>query len=259
MLDYICEYCNKLYTMKVGKGNCCSRSCIASLTNKRRWENLEYREKYLKTVSDQNYKDKISERSKEMWKNPTHKERVVSAWRKSFEKNNTSKKISDNSKRMWEDPNFKESTSKKIKDALNMPDKLEWRKQLMLDKWSNSESADIWLKSCFTYKDFILPSGKVVKLQGYEPYVLAELLLTYNEDDILICRCNIESVTGKIKYEQFGVSHSYFPDFYIISINTIIEVKSTYTFNKHKEKNLLKEAACKNLGFNFKFIIYEKS
>lgn len=108
----------------------------------------------MKTVSDQTYKDKISEKSKEMWKNPNHKEHAVSAWKKSFEQNNTSKKISDNSKRMWDDPIFKKSTSKKIKDALNMPDKLEWRKQLMLDKWSNSESADIWLKSCFTYKDY---------------------------------------------------------------------------------------------------------
>ena len=35
-----------------------------------------------------------------------------------------------------------------------------------------------------------------------------------------------------------------------------IEVKSTWTYNKQKEKNLLKQQACLDIGFKFKFMIF---
>ena len=44
-------------------------------------------------------------------------------------------------------------------------------------------------------------------------------------------------------------------DIYIKSENKVIEVKSTYTFNKEKEKNLLKRKSVLNKNINFKFII----
>jgi len=37
--------------------------------------------------------------------------------------------------------------------------------------------------------------------------------------------------------------------------NRVIEVKSTYTFNKEKEKNLLKRELVLNKNINFNFII----
>lgn len=39
------------------------------------------------------------------------------------------------------------------------------------------------------------------------------------------------------------------------SENQVIEVKSIYTFNKEKEKNLLKRDSVLNKNINFKFII----
>ena len=46
--------------------------------------------------------------------------------------------------------------------------------------------------------------------------------------------------------------HRYFPDFYIPKDNLIIEVKSTFTYNKELEKNLLKEQCVKDAGFKYK-------
>ena len=60
---------------------------------------------------------------------------------------------------------------------------------------------------------------------------------------------------GKILYEYNGNTHRYFPDIYIKSINTIIEVKSVWTYEQQKERNLMKEKACLKQGYNFEFII----
>jgi hypothetical protein len=47
----------------------------------------------------------------------------------------------------------------------------------------------------------------------------------------------------------------YFPDFYIKKFNLIIEIKSPYTYELHKEKNIAKMKKCKEMGYNFLFII----
>ena len=60
---------------------------------------------------------------------------------------------------------------------------------------------------------------------------------------------------GKIQYIFKNTKRTYYHDFYIKSTNTIIEVKSQWTFDKWKEKNLAKQKACLEQGFNFEFII----
>jgi hypothetical protein len=47
----------------------------------------------------------------------------------------------------------------------------------------------------------------------------------------------------------------YFPDFFIKRLNLIVEIKSSYTYELHKEKNIAKMNRCKELGYNFLFII----
>jgi hypothetical protein len=65
----------------------------------------------------------------------------------------------------------------------------------------------------------------------------------------------LKDIVGFFHYECEGSTHRYYPDIYIKSENQIIEVKSTYTFNKEKEKNLIKRESVINKGINFKFII----
>jgi hypothetical protein len=125
----------------------------------------------------------------------------------------------------------------------------------MIEKWKDEKYAEEHFKSSVKYKEFTLPSGRVIKLQGYEPQVLEQLLQIYSEEDIV---CEIKFINkeiGKILYNFEGKERRYYPDFYIKSTNTIIEVKSQWTFNLHKEKNLAKEQACLQQGFNFQFMI----
>jgi hypothetical protein len=107
----------------------------------------------------------------------------------------------------------------------------------------------------YSHYDFEFPSGRVVRVQGYEPKVLTKLLIDYTEDDIIVGVQNIIDEIGFFHYEYEGETHRYYPDIYIKSKNKVIEVKSTYTFNKEKEKNLLKRESVLNKNINFNFII----
>lgn len=167
----------------------------------------------------------------------------------------------DNKKRMtqqmtnnWKDATFVDKIINGVK---------EWEarggrsrhSELMIEKWKDENFANKMFKTSVKYKDYELPSGKIVKLQGYEPQVLDELLTKYDEEDVVCEVKDINKELGKILYTYKGNEHRYYPDFYIKSTNTIIEVKSQWTFNVHKEKNLAKERACRQQGFNFEFNI----
>jgi very-short-patch-repair endonuclease len=58
-----------------------------------------------------------------------------------------------------------------------------------------------------------------------------------------------------IKYEFEDKKRTYHPDFFLREKKLIIEIKSTYTYNKDLEKNIAKQDACVQQGFNFIFII----
>jgi len=58
-----------------------------------------------------------------------------------------------------------------------------------------------------------------------------------------------------IDYFYDDKKRKYFPDFYYEEKNLIIEIKSDYTYNIFLEKNLAKQEACLEQGFNFIFII----
>ena len=58
-----------------------------------------------------------------------------------------------------------------------------------------------------------------------------------------------------IEYKLNEDNHYYHADFFIESLNLIIEVKSTYTYNLHYEKNMAKKEYSKLSGYNFIFII----
>lgn len=66
---------------------------------------------------------------------------------------------------------------------------------------------------------------------------------------------NINNFEGNIKYTDKNV---YYPDFYLKELNLIVEIKSTYTFDMDYDKNILKETACKKLGYNFIFVMDKK-
>jgi len=106
----------------------------------------------------------------------------------------------------------------------------------------------------YKWKEYKFPSGKIIKVQGYEPQALDILLESYDENEIEVSRKKIPSIWY---YTEDEKKHRYYPDIYIEKDNLIIEVKSLWTFNKYKEINLLKEQACMEVGYEFKFMILD--
>lgn len=103
------------------------------------------------------------------------------------------------------------------------------------------------------YKKYSLPSGKIINVQGYENLALDELINIYSEDEIITSRKYMPTIWY---IGEEGKNHRYYPDIYIPKDNLIIEVKSDYTLKRELQRNLLKAQATKQLGFNFKYMIF---
>ena len=74
-------------------------------------------------------------------------------------------------------------------------------------------------------KEYILPSGKIIYVRGYEPNFLDYIFKNnlFLESDIVINPPSVKyfcSIKNKLR--------TYYPDFYIKSINLIVEVKSSW-------------------------------
>ena len=101
-------------------------------------------------------------------------------------------------------------------------------------------------------KQYVLPSGKEIKLMGYEPIVADYLLNKISENEIQFT--NLPS----FKYNFNGKQKVYFPDIYIPYLNLIVEVKSIWTYKSDYYKNILKKQSVLNENYNFIFAIVNK-
>jgi len=118
----------------------------------------------------------------------------------------------------------------------------------------NPEVAEKNSKSCYKSKPYTFPSGKIIKIQGYEHYALDELAKTYSEEDIITGCTNVP----KISYEDLeGKNHVHYPDIFIKSENRLIEVKSTWTAEKKKDCIFLKQNKAKEMGYVYEIWIYD--
>jgi len=129
--------------------------------------------------------------------------------------------------------------------------KLRDKVDLLRERNNSEEFQKKCISSSGKKKKYVLPSGKEIFLRGYEPnfldYVFKNNLL--KEDDVI---CSPE----RIDYEFEGKRSYYYPDFYIPKLNLIVETKSKWILNKQGvERNLAKEHATKQNGFNFLLIV----
>lgn len=106
------------------------------------------------------------------------------------------------------------------------------------------------------YKDYKFPSGKIEKIQGYESYAIDILINNYDECDIIVGRKNITEHIGSIRY---GADKQYFPDIFVKSACLVIEVKSSWTYDKHIENIRLKRQAILDAGYKFEIWIFDKT
>jgi hypothetical protein len=120
----------------------------------------------------------------------------------------------------------------------------------------NSEIAEKISKNAYKSCDYIFPSGKVNRIQGYEHYALGFLLNNenINEDDIITGCKNVPTIWYN---DENGKKHRHYVDIFIPSQNKCIEVKSTWTAEKKKDCIFLKQNAGKDLGYKYEIWVYD--
>jgi hypothetical protein len=112
------------------------------------------------------------------------------------------------------------------------------RTQEVQEKWTATclekygghpnQNRELQIKSEFKgchYKEFKFPSGRTVKVQGYEHLALEMLLQGYTEDMIVVGKANVPTV----EYWIHDKRHVYFPDIYLPTEHKLIEVKSEWS------------------------------
>ena len=118
----------------------------------------------------------------------------------------------------------------------------------------NSEIAEKSSKNCYKSKFFNLPSGNIIKCQGYEPFALEELIKNINESDIITGCKNVPTIWYN---DDTGKKHRHYVDIFIPSQNKCIEVKSNWTIKKKKDNIFKKQKAAKDLGYKYEIWVYD--
>ena len=116
------------------------------------------------------------------------------------------------------------------------------------------EIADKCSKSAFTKKNYTLPSGKILQIQGYEHFALDKCVTIYQEDDIINGMPNVPEIWYN---DEDGKKHRHYVDLFIRSKLLCIEVKSTWTAEKKKDNIFLKQKAGKKLGYHYEIWVYD--
>ena len=122
--------------------------------------------------------------------------------------------------------------------------------------FQNPEFAEKMYKNSFKLKEYTLPSGKIIKYQGYEHFAYNELLniQKLDENELITSRKEVPEVW----YEDGnGKRHRYYVDIFIPSQKKCIEVKSTWTM-RNPEFVFEKQRAVKELGYECEIWVYDK-
>lgn len=116
-------------------------------------------------------------------------------------------------------------------------------------------------------KDYITPSGKSIRVRGYENIVLDILFKTYSEQEIVI-PINKKTLYNLPVFRYTNCNNhinNYYPDLYIPSENKIIEVKSLWWWEGRKndvryksrlENNLRKRKAAIDAGYEYELWLF---
>jgi hypothetical protein len=118
----------------------------------------------------------------------------------------------------------------------------------------NAEISEKASKNAYKSYDYTFPSGRIEKIQGYEKYMLNDLLKEgILEEDIIVNRTEVPEVWYK---DTSGKERRYFVDCFIKSQNRCIEAKSTWTAEKKQDYIYLKQQALKDAGYKCEIWVY---
>lgn len=121
----------------------------------------------------------------------------------------------------------------------------------------NTEIAEKQSKNCYNKKNYILPSGQIIQIQGYENYALDFLINNenINENNIITRRKLVPEIWY---YDKNNKKRRHYVDIFIPNLNKCIEVKSTWTAKKKKNCIFLKQDAAKELGYEYEIWVYDR-
>lgn len=235
-------------------------STSKSIKNKYGVDNISQTEEWHQKVKDTNFKRRGVEwntQSKELIQ--ARKNSWIVNKNEQLEKRYTTNTEKYCVKHVMQNKNIKEKLLKTISESSFYKfDRINKSKETNFLKYggwfcSTAECQD----KKYQTKDFIFPSGKVVKVQGYEPKCINDLLNQgHSEKDIIVGNLDIEKYIGKILYIGLDKKeHRYYPDIYVPSLNLVIEVKSLYTLSQDFEINNKKSAILES-GLNYALKIY---
>ena len=120
----------------------------------------------------------------------------------------------------------------------------------------NAEVAEKSLQNSYKSKDYTFPSGRIERIQGYEHFMLNDLLKeNISEDDISVKRNEVPTVWYIDENEK---KHRYYVDCFIKSQNRCIEAKSKWTEKQGEDVIFLKQKALKDDGYECEIWIYNE-
>ena len=115
-------------------------------------------------------------------------------------------------------------------------------------------------------REYALPSGKVIRVRGYEDAAINKLLKYYTEFDLVFDDTLAEYGLPVFMYND-NRKHTlkYYPDIYIPKENKIIEVKGRWwwdgngdlKYQNRLEKNLKKRQSVIDAGYQYEVWLYE--
>ena len=107
-------------------------------------------------------------------------------------------------------------------------------------------------------KIYIFPSGRKVKVQGYEPQCLNDLIFNEHIDENDIKVAIGDSAPTIIWNDDNGKEHTHYPDIFIVSQNKLIDAKSDYILKERTKGPYKKQEAAKKMGYKYEIRVYNE-
>lgn len=144
--------------------------------------------------------------------------------------------------------------SNEIKEKIKQPNLQKYGVEYCIQ---NTEIAKKVLSSGVKFKDYLFPSGSVVKIQGYKDIALDELINNelINENDIIVGYKNVPTIWYQT---EDGIKHRHYVDIFIPTQNRCIEVKGEWFYKRDKIKLYLKKQAAEKLGYKYELWVYDR-
>lgn len=145
-----------------------------------------------------------------------------------------------------------------VENPMQDPSICERSRSTTMDRWvienptKNPTTANIYNQYKFKVCD--IHGKKFTPLQGYEPQGIIHLI---EQDGIDVNDIFSGRKVPSIIYTFEGKQRMYFPDLFVKSKNLLIEVKCGYTYNNEVDKNIAKQKASKDAGYNHMTLMFD--